>query len=187
MSAYTKPILRFGLIVPAVFNCILLAGVVAGVTKLSKVRAEKEERYEEQTKRLAAMNQLQAKLEPRRKPFEEHKKLLSADPGQIMTKGLDASMPKYTDLELQRTSLVFPQDRGRLGRQMQCDIAKVKSTFQGGIGPMQETLLQVEFLMPQAFLEEMKISRKSDMLLKRPDHLDIEVTHACWKSGEVKP
>ena len=185
MSAYTKPILRFGLIVPAAFNCYLLAGVVAGVTKLSKIRAEREARYEEQTKRLAAMKGLQAKLEPRRKPFEEHKKILSADPGQIMTRGLDMCLPKYTDLELARTSLVFPQDRGQLGRQLQCDIAKVKSTFEGGIGPMQETLLQMESLMPQAFLEEMKITRKSDLLMKRPDLLGIEITHACWKAGEA--
>jgi hypothetical protein len=185
MSAYTKPILRFGLIIPAAFNCMLLAGVVAGVTKLSTLRAEREARYEEQTKRLIGMKALQAKLEPRRKPFEEQKKILSSDPGQLMTRGLDISLPKYTDLELARTSLVFPQDRGRLGRQLECDISKVKSTFEGGIGPMQETLLQVESLIPQAFLEEMKITRKSDLLLKRPDLLGIEVTHACWKAGEA--
>jgi hypothetical protein len=187
MSAYTKPILRFGLIVPAVFNCMLLAGVVAGVTKLAKIRAEREGRYDEQTMRLAAMKQLEAKLAPRRKMFEEHKRLLNADPGQIMTKGLDASLPKYTELELERTSLIFPQDRGRLGRQVECDIAKVKCTFQGGIGPMQETLLQIESVMPHAFLEEIKITRKSDLLLKKPDHLDIETTHACWKAGEGAP
>jgi hypothetical protein len=187
MSAYTKPILRFGLITPAVFNCMLLAGVVAGVTKLSKMRAEKEARYEEQTQRLAAMKQLEAKIAPKRKLFDDHKKLLKADPGQILIRGLDVTLPKYTELELERTSLVFPQDRGRLGRQLQCDMARVKTTFQGGIGPMQETLLQVESVMPQAFLEEIKITRKSDMLMKRADHLDIEVTHACWKTGEVVP
>ncbi|QIF04764.1 hypothetical protein [Roseimicrobium sp. ORNL1] len=187
MSAYTKPILRFGLMVPAIFNAMILGGVVAGVSKLSAIRAEKEKRYDEQTKRLAAMKQLEAKIAPKRKLFEEQKKILTSDPGQIMTKGLDASLPKYTELELARTSLIFPQDRGRLGRLMQCDISKVKCTFKGGIGPMQETLLQIESLMPHAFLEEIKVSRKSDLMLKRPDHLEIETTHACWKAGEEKP
>lgn len=187
MSAYTKPILRFGLIVPAVFNCMLLGGVVAGVSKLSKIRAERESRYDEQTKRLAAMKQLEAKIAPRRKLFDEQKKILTADPGQIMTKGLDYSLPKYTELELARTSLTFPQDRGALGRQLECEISKVKCTFQGGIGPMQETLLQVESVMPNSFLEEIKISRKSDLLMKKPDHLEIETTHAFWKAGEGTP
>jgi hypothetical protein len=187
MSAYTKPILRFGLFIPAVFNAMLLAGVVAGVSKLSTVRAQKETRYNEHTKRLAAMKQLEAKIAPKRKLFEEQKKILTSDPGQIMTRGLDASLPKYTELELARTSLIFPQDRGRLGRQMQCDISKVKCTFMGGIGPMQETLLQIESVMPHAFLEEIKVTRKTDLLLKRPDQLEIETTHACWKAGEVRP
>lgn len=186
MSAYTKPILRFGLFVPAVFNAMLLGGVVAGVTKLSKVRAEKESKHDEHTKRLAAMKQLEAKLAPKRKQFEEQKKILIADSGQIMTKGIDASLPKYTELELVRTSLLFPQDRGRLGRQVQCDLSKVKATFRGGIGPMQETLLQMESVMPNAFLEELKITRKSDLQLKRPDQLEIETTHACWKAEEGK-
>jgi hypothetical protein len=184
MSAYTKPILRFGLFVPAVFNAMLLAGVVAGVNKLSKIRTEKETRYDEQTKRLAAMKQLEAKIAPRRKLFDDQKRILTADPGQIMTKGLDASLPKYTELELVRTSITFPQDRGQLGRQLECDIGKIKCTFQGGIGPMQETLLQIESVMPNAFLEEIKISRKSDLQAKRPDHLEIETTYACWKAGE---
>ncbi|RBP36377.1 hypothetical protein DES53_11788 [Roseimicrobium gellanilyticum] len=184
MSVYTKPILRFGLFVPAAFNAMLLAGVVAGVNKLSTVRAEREARYDEQTKRLAAMQQLESKIAPRRKAFDDQKRILTSDPGQIMTRGLDASLPKYTELELVRTSLTFPQDRGQLGRQLECDLSKVKCTFQGGIGPMQETLLQIESVMPNAFLEEIKLSRKSDLQQKKPDHLEIETTYTCWKAGE---
>lgn len=186
MSVYTKPILRFGLITPAVFNCVLLAGVGAGVSKLSAVRADKEARYAEQTKRLAVIKQLEAKLAPRRPLFEDHKRILQSDPAQIFTKALDTAAPKYREFELERSSLVFPIDHGRLSRSVQCDKARVKSTFQGGIGPMQETLLQVESLMPQAVLEEIKIVRKSDLLLKRADRLEMEMTHTCWKA-EVQP
>ncbi len=187
MSAYTKPILRFGLITPAVFNCLLLLGAVAGVNKLSSVRAVKMQRHQEQTERLAAIKQLETKLAPLRKDFEDHKRLLQTDPGQLFTKTLDIIVPKYKDIELERSGLVFPLDRGKMGRAMQCDISRVKSTFQGGIGPMQETLLQVEALMPQAFLEDIKISRKQDLLLNHTDLLNFEITHTCWKTGEAAP
>jgi len=81
--------------------------------------------------------------------------------------------------------LVFPGDRGRLGGQVKSDMARVKSSFQGGTGPMQEVLLQVESLMPQTMLEEMKISRKSNLVSKR-EFLEMELTHVFWKAVEGK-
>ena len=186
MSAYTKPIIRFGLITPMLFNCVLLGGVVAGIDKLNSMRALKEERYKEHAARLVAMKALEEKIAPQRKSFEENKQLLSADPSQLFTRIIDTQLPKYKSIELERSSLVFPLDRGRIGRQVHCDAARVKSSFQGGIGPMQEVLIQVEELMPQAVLEDLKITRKSDSLLNRPDYLVLEMTHICWKAGEVK-
>lgn len=186
MSAYTRPIIRYGLVMPAMFNCLLLGGVLAAVNKLGAVRSEKEELHREQTQRLAAMKRLEIELAPKRKVFQDQKALLKSDPGQIFTRVLDALLPKYKEIELERSGLVFPLDRGNLGRQVKADLARVKSSFQGGLGPMQETLLQVESLMPQAVLEEFKITRKTDLLLKQREFLVMEMTHACWKAVEEK-
>ena len=186
MSAYTQPILRFGLITPAIFNCLLLAGAMAGVSNLTTLRAEKEERYREQTQRLSAMKKLETEIAPKRKLFEDHKAILKADPGQLFTRILDNMLPKYKEIELERSGLVFPLDRGRFGRQVKTDAARVKSSFQGGLGPMQEALLQVESLMPQAILEDMKITRKADLLISQREYLVLEMTHTCWKAEEEK-
>lgn len=186
MSAYTRPILRYGLIMPAIFNLVLLGGVIASVSKLSTMRAEKAELYHEQTQRLAAMKKLEAELAPKRKTFLDQKVLLKGDPGQLFTRVLDTLLPKYTGIELERSGLVFPLDRGALGRQVKTDVARVKSSFQGGIGPMQEALLQVESLLPQAVLEELKITRKADLLLNQREFLVMEMTHTCWKAVEEK-
>jgi hypothetical protein len=184
MSAYTKPILRYGLATPVLFNCILVAVALAANSKLSAVRAVKEARYQEQVARLASIKSLEAELAPKRKTFEGQRILLQADPGQLFTRILDTLLPKYQQHELERTNLVFPLDRGKIGRSLQIDVARVKSSYEGGFGPMQETLLQVESLMPQANLEELKITRKADLLLNKPDHLFFDVTHTCWKGGE---
>ncbi|MFO1484245.1 MAG: hypothetical protein U1F71_12880 [Verrucomicrobiaceae bacterium] len=186
MSAYTSPILRYGLIMPAMFNCVLLGGVIAGVSKLGTMRTEKEELYKEQTQRLAAMKKLEAELAPKRKNFLDQKVLLKSDPGQLFTRILDSLLPKFKEIELERSGLVFPLDRGRLGRQVKTEAARVKSSFQGGLGPMQETLLQVESLMPQAVLEELKITRKADLLMSQREFLVMEMTHTCWKAEEEK-
>jgi hypothetical protein len=186
MSAYTRPIIRYGLVMPALFNCLLLGGLLAAVHKIANVRSEKEELYKEQTLRLAAMQKLETELAPKRKVFQDQKALLKSDSGQIFTRLLDTLLSKYKEIELERSGLVFPLDRGHLGRQLKTDIALVKSSFQGGLGPMQETLLQIESLMPQAVLEELKITRKADPLLNQREFLVMEMTHACWKAAEEK-
>jgi hypothetical protein len=186
MSAYTKPIARYGLATPVLFNCILVAAVLAGNHKLSTVRQAAETRYAEQQARLASIKNLESELAPKRKTFEGQKLLLQADPGQLFTRILDALLPKYQEYELERTGLIFPLDRGRIVRALKVDVGRVKSSFEGGFGPMQEALLQVEALMPQATVEELKVSRKADPLLNKPDHLQFEVTHTCWKADGGK-
>lgn len=185
MSAYTKPIIRYGLITPAAFNCMLLVAVVMGVGELEETRNTKEKAYKQHELRTNVMKKIEAIITPNRKMFEHQKSILKTEPGQIFTRILDATLPKYRDIELVRTNLVFPGDRGRLGSQVKSDLARVKSSFQGGTGPMQEVLLQVESLMPQTMLEEMKIGRKSNLVSKR-EFLEMELTHVFWKTVEDK-
>jgi hypothetical protein len=183
MSAYTQPIIRFGLVTPAAFNLIILAAVLTAVNKLDQVRLQKEQAYRDHTMRQAANQRLENDNAPKRPVFEDQKRLLSADSGQVFTRLLDSILPKYKEIELQRGSLIFPLDRGRLAKAAKTDVARVKTSFNGGYGPMQETLYQVESLMPQAVLEELKITRKTHLLTQR-EHLVIEATHTCWKAGE---
>jgi hypothetical protein len=186
MSAYTQPIIRYGLITPAIFNCLLLAGVLAGVSKLGEVRASKQALYEEETERLREIKKLEEVVAPNRKTFADQKKLLEADPGQLFTRVVEIQLPKYKEIELERTGLVFPLDRGKVAGLVKAEAARVKSSFQGGMGPMQETLLQLESMMPQAVLEDMKITRKADVLMNQREFLVLEMTHTCWKAGEGK-
>ncbi|MDA0814827.1 MAG: hypothetical protein O3C21_20810 [Verrucomicrobia bacterium] len=184
MTAYTKPILRFGLITPLVFNVLLLGAVAFGYNKLSGIRSEKMARYDEQTLRLRIVNQLEAQLAPKRPQFEDQVRLLKADQRQLFTRILDEMQKKYEVIELDRSSLVVPAGRGALGVQAKCELLRLQSTFRGGIGPMQETLLQLDALMPQAVVEEMKMTRRPDPNRNRFDHLELDVTHTCWKAEE---
>ena len=56
----------------------------------------------------------------------------------------------------------------------------------GLVDKVQEALLQVESLMPQAVLEELKVTRKADLLLNQREFLVMEMTHTCWKAEEEK-
>ncbi|MEI6712697.1 MAG: hypothetical protein WCO60_03030 [Verrucomicrobiota bacterium] len=185
MSAYTKPILRYGLATPGLFTCVLLGFVLILSNKLQQIRTVKQTRHQQHLARLAAIQAMEAEVAPKRKAFENQKRVLQADPTQIFTRSADSIVSRFQRVELERTGMVFPLERGKIGRLVQLDIGRVKSSFEGGFGPMQETLLQVESLMPQALLEELKITRKADVLPNKPGHLVLETTHLCWKAPEA--
>jgi hypothetical protein len=187
MSQYLRPILRYGLVTPVLFQGVLLGMAAFGITKLQATRALKEERYQEEIQRRAAVNAIEAKVAPKRKTFADQKLILQSDASQIFTRTLDSILPKYKSIELERIGMVFLLDKGKINRTLLADATRVKSGFEGGFGPMQETLLQVESLMPQTFLEELKITRKTDLVGERRERLSFEMTHTCWKAGEAKP
>jgi hypothetical protein len=184
MTAYTKPILRFGLITPIAFNLALFAAGAFGYNKLSGTRKVKMDRYTEHTLRLRAANQLEIQLAPRRPDFEDRKLLLKADQRQLFTQILDTMQKKFEVFELDRSNLVVPAGRGAFGKLAKCDLLRLQSSFEGGVGPMQETLLQLESLMPQACVEKMTIVRRPNPERNRFDHLVLDVTHTCWKVEE---
>ncbi len=184
MSAYTSAILRYGVVAPTLVNALLLAGALFGSNHLAALRTAKEARYQEYVARSAAVKKMEEEVAPKRPRFEDHRMLLKTDPARLFSQVLDGLLPKYKSFELERTSMLFPLERGRVGRNLETAATRIKTTYEGGLGPMQEALLQIETLMPQAMLEELKITRKADPLQARPDHLDFEMTHICWKSGE---
>ncbi len=185
MSAYTKQILRFGLATPALFNCVLLGAVLILSHKLQQTRDRKLSQYRNHVARLTAIAEMEEQAAPKRKSFESQKRILQSDPNQIFTRASDSIVSRYQTVELDRTGMVFTLERGRIGRLSKIDAARVRSSFEGGYGPMQETLLQVESVMPQSLLEEIKVTRKADVLPKKQDHLLFEMTHLCWKATEA--
>ena len=187
MSDYTKPIIRHGLITPVFFYGVVTLGLLTLDNRFQHVRKQKEARYKEQLERLASIRAIADEIAPKRKTFEEQRRLLQLDPSILFTQLSDVILSKYKPIELERTGMFFPNDRGRVGRYAACEAGRIKSNFEGGFGPMQETLLQVESLMPQAVLEDLKITRKANMLPNRPRHLVFEMTHLCWKATGEKP
>jgi hypothetical protein len=187
MSPYLRPILRYGLVTPVLFQGVLLGVAAFGIVELQATRALKEESYQEEIQRRAAVNAIETKIAPKRKTFADQKRILQSDASQIFTRTLDSILPKFKTIELERIGMVFPLERGKINRTLLAEATRVKSGFEGGFGPMQEALLQVESLMPQTVLEELKITRKTDLVGERRERLSFEVTHTCWKAGDEKP
>ncbi len=183
MSAYTSAILRYGVIAPIAVNSLLLGLAVFGNTRLTQTISRKEAAYREYKAQEAEAERTDAALEPRRAPFEDQKLLLKLDTAQVYPEVVDTQMRKYKSVEIERNSLLFPTERGPLNRTVATRGVRVRTTWEGGYGPMQEILLQLESVLPQANLEDLKITRKSGLLPGQPQRLAFEMTHICWSAA----
>jgi hypothetical protein len=187
MSFYTAAIVRYGIAAPLILNGMLCGFVGFAIKRLERQIDNRKAAYALYEQKQGALRKLESEVTPLRPDHQDHQAILRSDPARLFSQILDTSLPKYRRIELERSSLVFLQDKGTIGRSLNSPCSRIKSTFEGGLGPMQEVLLQLESLMPQAILEEIKISRKENALIEGGEHLTFDITHFCWKSEEKAP
>ena len=187
MSHYTAAIVRYGIVAPLILNGMLCGFATYAIQSLDKRIQTRREAYALHEQKMAAVRKMESDLAPLRPAHKDYQTILRTDPARLFSQILDNTLPKYRRIELERSSLVFLQDKGSLGRSVNHPSSRIKSTFEGGLGPMQEVLLQLESLMPQAILEELKITRKEDALIEGGEHLAFDLTHFCWKAEDKTP
>jgi hypothetical protein len=187
MSLYTAAIVRYGIIAPVMLNGVLFASAGFAIKRLEHQINVRKAAYALYEQKRAATQKLQAEVAPLRNSHKDLQLILRADPARLFSQILDNSLPKYKRIELERSSLIFLPDKGNIGRSLNASCSRIKSTFEGGFGPMQEVLLQLEALMPHAILEEFKITRKENALAEGGEHLAFDLTHFCWKSEDKTP
>jgi len=187
INHYLRPILRYGLVTPVLFHGLLIGMASYGINKLQAARAMKEDRYQEEVQRRAAAKAIEAEISTKRATFADQKMILNSDASQIFNRALESILPRFQTIELERIGMVFLLEKGKINRNLLAGSTRVKSSFEGGFGPMQETLLQVESLMPQSCLEELKITRKMGLVDERKERLLFEMTHTCWSAGNANP
>ncbi len=186
MSNYTIPIIRYGLIAPLLAFGISTAILFIIETRVQRVHQQKQIRYNEQMTRLDSIRKIEDEIRPKRHLFQEQNRLLQLDPTPLFAQLSDATVAKYQPLALERTGMLYVTERGRFARYIEGSPARIKASFEGGFGPMQETLLQVESLIPHVILEELKISRKVTSL-PNSNSLIFELSYIFPKIAGDKP
>ncbi len=187
MSFYTAAIVRYGIVAPMILNGMLCTFAGFAVKRLERQINTRKAAYALYEQKKAATSKMEADVAPLRASHKDLQLILRSDPARLFSQILDNSLPKYKRMELERSSLTFLPDKGNIGRSVNAPCSRIKSTFEGGLGPMQEVLLQLESLMPQAILEDFKITRKENALTEGGEHLAFDLTHFCWKSEDKTP
>ena len=187
MSRYTQSIVVFGLIIPGILLGFLIGGVFFGRQKLSLLKAEKKGLFELFSESSSKAEIIEEKLtaNQRRDQMSYWEEKLGKDFIQSLSQNLSEVLAPFSDKQLMRTELSRPSGRSSLAPAAEVEHSRLKLSFEGGFGPMQRALAELEIRMPQLVLERLDIVP----LRNETRPLKFDVTYLCWHDSkdETKP
>jgi len=175
---YKQAIIIFGIVVP---GGILLLALVIIWTMLENFETQRDSRIAAfEMSKVSAVKEkaLEGKLTSRRGRMAYWNDHLGRDVIQSFNENLEAALSRFDSNQLRMAAASRPTGEGGVGKEVGADASRFKLTFEGGYGPMQEMLAELELRMPQLLLEQMKISPGSGRGRER--NLTFEVSYTAW-------
>ena len=155
MSKHTQSILLFGLILPCGVLLLVLGGIVYGRGKLQGADSAKIQAYSQFTEADSKVRVIETELseEGRRDQMAYWEVQLGKDFIQSLTQNLNEITSDFNEDQLLRTELSRPSSRSPIAAATENEYSRFKLSFEGGFGPMQRTLAELEMRMPHLVLE----------------------------------
>ncbi|MCB1230047.1 MAG: hypothetical protein KDN19_07270 [Verrucomicrobiae bacterium] len=181
MSKHTQPILFFGLILPAIAVVALATAVLMGRSKLVAQKESKSELLETFKEASTELSTIEGEMsvEGRRDQMEYWESQLKKEFVQSLTQNLNEITEQFSEEQLIRTELSRPTARSPLAGSTDNPHSRFKLSFEGGFGPMQMALAELELRMPQLVLESLEIKPQTSSSTGTPK-LSFEATYLAW-------
>lgn len=183
MTKHTQSIFIFGLILPCALLFLLLGGIVSGRGKLEKADQAKKEAFTQFTEADTKVRLIESDLsaEGRRDQMTYWEEQLGKDFIQSLTQNLNEITGNFDENQLLRTELSRPSSRSPIASATENDYSRFKLSFEGGFGPMQRTLAELEMRMPQLVLESLEVLPGRDNRSGGSPKLQFNAIYLCWQ------
>ena len=181
MKAYSQSILLFGIVLPGVVLGICTGLVIFGRDKLLSNKDLKEQLYEAyqmSSKELAAI-EADLSVEGRSDRMEFWDAELKKEFIRTLTTNLNEITSQFSEDQLIRTELSRPSSRSPIASKTDNPHSRFKLSFEGGFGPMQTALAEMEMRMPQLVLEKLEMKPVRDPQTGK-DRLQFDATYLAW-------
>jgi hypothetical protein len=186
MNRYRNAIVFFGGVLPFIAIAGLVVGLVMGRSKLAAKRDKKEslfESYQQAAGEVANVEE-ELKIEGRAEQMAYWDEQLKKEFVQSLTQNLNEIASQFNEDQLTRTEFSRPGTRSPLAGPTKNQYSRFKVTFEGGFGPMQTLLADLEVRMPQLVLENIEISPVVDSNPKAKSRLKFDATYLAWHEPE---
>lgn len=187
MNRHTESVFFFGYVVPFLLAAALVGGVLYGRARLQKTEAKRDKAWEEYITTAREGDSIEAQLGTpgRRAMMKYWDECLSKEFVQNLTQNLNDIQRRFTEDQLEQTELGRPAGRSGLAGNSENPYTRFKISFNGGYGPVQFALAELERRMPQIVLDDIKITTKSKAQ-NGAAILNIEATYVSWQDKKVR-
>ncbi len=176
---YTKPIVIFGLAIPGVVLLLFILVMLSSVNNLKLKRQEKEAAFTAYQTTINSQKLIEKKLATRIGEMEYWDENLKRGFVQVMNDRVTAIMEGFKPNQL-RLVEIGRGGRGSLSKDGEAQSAAIMLTFEGGFGPMQALMGELETLIPQLELDSMDIGAGRPTGIRKEKELTFKIVYSAW-------
>lgn len=188
MNRYSISIVIFGGVLPFIGLSLFGGFLIYGRAKLHEKRESKEAlfaTYQQSAGKVANVEEELA-IEGRAEQMAYWDEQLRKEFVQSLTQNLNEIISQFSEEQLVRTEFSRPGTGSALASKTKNPFTRFNLSFEGGFGPMQTLLTELEVRMPQLVVESLQMKPVADPGPKSKGRLRFDVTYLAWQDYQEK-
>lgn len=174
---YRQSIVVFGFVLPAAICAAVVGGGIFLKTKAASSFQEKQSLYKSAETNRAGSQNIEAAISKKREHVERWKAQMEKETSNAITSHLKEIGDKLPPKEFQQTAFERPNGSGGFASASAQSSSQVRLAFRGTYRSMQKAFIELETLMPQLQLQELKIEPSQSST----STMNFQVTYTAWE------
>ena len=174
---YRQSIVIFGFALPAVVCALVVGGGIILKSKAAASFEEKQALFKSSEANRLGSQGIEKDISKKREHVERWTTQLERETANSITSYLKEIADRLPAKEFQQTAVEYPPGEGTLGTATAQKSSQVRLAFRGTYRSMQKAFLELETLMPNLQLQEIKI----DPSVSSASTMNFSVTYTAWE------
>jgi hypothetical protein len=174
---YRQSIVIFGIVVPAAICAIIVGGGFFLKSKATASFQQKLSLYKSSEQNRIGSQGIEKDISKKREHVERWTAQLERETANSITSCLKEIADRLPSKEFQQTAVEYLSGEGTMGTVTAQKSSQVKLAFRGTYRSVQRAFLELETLMPQLQLQELKI----DPSVSSSSTMNFAVTYTSWE------
>jgi hypothetical protein len=178
MNYYRQSIVIFGFVMPFLLCAVAIGACFYAIGNFQARLKIKQAEFKTNETLQVTMKQLEKEIGSERPHLERWTEELSKETASSVSNNLRRITGKLPPKEIVQTAFEPSASKGGFGSASAQKSSLVKVAFRGTYRTLQRTLLELESLMPQLHIVEMKI----DPINNENSMINMQVTYTVWEN-----
>ncbi|WP_035606639.1 hypothetical protein [Haloferula sp. BvORR071] len=173
---YRQSIIIFGFVLPAAVCAIIVGGGIVLKSKATASFEEKQALYKSSEQSRAGSQNIEKEISQKRGFVEHWNSQLERETANAISSALKEIGDKLPAKEFQQTAVEYPNGAAGFAAASAQSSSQVRLAFRATYRSMQRAFLELETLMPQLQMQELKIDPNSST-----SSMNFSVTYTAWE------